>query len=165
MLRSRSSAVTAPLLMGLPSGPTLISKRIQQRRLLQLNISQCCFQDLCVAHPAKYSQGGEHRSVDDAHLELCHAVKGGDTTRRHRHLQDTLVVMLKSASLKPAMTDATQDQATRARLERANLVTPHRGGMTRGGNILIPHGLDTRPGPLSKLVIRSDDCLGTGSLP
>ena len=51
------------------------------------------------------------------------------------------------------MTDASQDQATRARLERANVVTPHRGGMTHGGDILIPHGLDMHPGPLSKPVV------------
>ena len=90
MLRSQSSAATAPFLMGLPSGRNLLPnpefQAIQQRRLLHLNISQCCFQDLCAAHPAKCSQGGEHRIVDDAHLETCHSVKGGDTTRRHRHL-------------------------------------------------------------------------------
>lgn len=145
MLKSQATAATAPALMGLPIGGNVFPNRvfhwITQRRLLLTNIGQLCYGDVCAAHPTKCSRGNGTSNVDDAHLETCTAVKEGDTTRRHRRLQDSLAAMLRAAGMRVALVDATEDYTTRALLARAGATVQRTSGRVRGGDILV-YGLD-----------------------
>ena len=152
MLRSQESATSAPFLMGLPAGHNIFSNNAfqytSQRRLLLTNKGQLQFGDRCAAYPMKCGGGGSGTttSVDDRHLETCTSVKSGDTSRRHRKLQDTIVEMLRAVGARVAMADATEDYVTRARLAHAG-VTVKTKGRTSGGDILVQTGLGGKSTP------------------
>ena len=156
MLRSQKKASSAPFLMGLPTGPNAITNPemwwLSQRRLLNLNIGQSTQGDQCAAapNPCGYGRAGQS-TVDDAHLEICTAVPGGDVTRRHRKVQECLTECIASVGGIVARTDANDDILTQTALQREGFTMTSRGGRAKGGDILV-RNLDGR-GPTSKPMV------------
>ena len=101
MLRSHSSAASAPALMGLPHGfnavPNAQFQYIAQHRLLLTNICQLLVRDKCAAYPLQCAgRGATVVGVTKDHLEVCTSCVGGEHTFHHGGLQGAVREMFKS---------------------------------------------------------------------
>ena len=140
ILRSNASASSAPYLMGLPSGHNVVQnpefRQLCGRRLLNTNLSQSSNNSRCPAFPANCN--GQSGSMDDAHMEVCSAITGGQQTERHEAVKDVLTEVCKQVGLKVGLVDADRDPATVAKLKAAG-VQPQgqRNSKFRGGDILV----------------------------